>query len=211
MVKFVEPLGNINCRIAELMVLPIISYGNGILRQKCNDIDPNHPDLNQLIDSMWETLYPADGSGLAAPQINQSLKLFIVDTQETYSKMDPEDREELFDGDSGIKETFINARIVDRSEEYWIENEGCLSIPSLSEEVERAWGITIEYFDRELEPQRKVFKGITARVIQHEFDHTEGKLYIDHVKPLKRKLLCRKLTKISKGQINTKYKMQYPK
>jgi len=193
------------------MVLPIIPYGNIILRQKCNDVDLNHPNLDNLIDSMWETLYPADGSGLAAPQINHSLKLFIVDTKESFDRMDEEVREELFDGDCGIKETFINAKIIDSTDEYWIEHEGCLSIPSLSEEVERPWGITVEYLDRHLNKQNKTYSGITARVIQHEFDHTEGKLYIDHVKPIKRKLLTRKLTKISKGQIATKYKMQYLK
>lgn len=193
------------------MVLPIVSYGNSILRQKCIDVDLNDPDLDTLIDSMWETLYPADGSGLAAPQINQSLKLFIVDTKDSFDRMEPEDREELFDGDKGIKETFINAKIIDFTDEYWIENEGCLSIPSLAGEVERPWGITIQYLDRQLKKHKNVFRGITARVILHEFDHTQGKLYIDHVKPIKRKLLTRKLTKISKGEIITKYKMQYPK
>lgn len=193
------------------MVLPIISYGHSVLRQKCEDITQDYPDINNLIDSMWETLYPADGSGLAAPQVNHSIKLFIVDSKETYERMDNETREEYFDGDDGIRETFINAKIIDYSDDYWVENEGCLSIPSLSEEVERPWEITIEYYDRNFQKQNKVFRGITARVIQHEYDHTEGKLYIDYIKPIKRKLLRGKLTKISKGLINSKYQMQYLK
>lgn len=191
------------------MVLPIISYGHTVLRQKCSVVTPDYPDLNILIDNMWETLYPADGTGLAAPQVNHSLKLFIVDTKESYDRMEQEDRFEFFDGDCGIQETFINAKIVEETDDYWIESEGCLSIPSLSEEVERPWGITIEYYDRNFKKHKRSFQGITARVIQHEFDHTEGKLYLDYVKPLKRKLLNGKLTKISKGLINTKYKMKY--
>lgn len=193
------------------MVLPIISYGHSVLRQKCVDVDQNYPDLEGLIDSMWETLYPADGSGLAAPQINHPLKLFIVDTKDSFDRMEPEDREELFEGDCGIKETFINAKIVEYSDEFWIENEGCLSIPAISEEVERSWGIKIEYYDRHFQKLKKEFRGITARVIQHEFDHTRGKLYIDYVNPIRRKLLNRKLTSITNGQVRTKYKMTFVK
>lgn len=193
------------------MVLPIISYGHSVLRQKCKSVDANFPELDSLIENMWETLYPADGTGLAAPQVNHLLKLFIVDTKEWYERMEQEDREELFDGDCGIKETFINAKIISYSNDCWIENEGCLSIPSLSEEVERPWSITIEYFDRSLNKQKKVFSGISARVIQHEFDHTVGKLYIDYINPIKRKMLNGKLIKISKGMVNSKYKMNYLK
>lgn len=194
-----------------IMVLPIVSYGNSVLRQECRTVDQNYPDLSIIIDSMWETLYPADGSGLAAPQVNLPIKLFIVDTKESYERMEPEHREVLFEGDSGIQETFINAKITKNTDDYWIESEGCLSIPSVSEEVKRPWGITIEYYDRDFKKQKKEFRGITARVIQHEFDHTQGKLYLDHVKPIKRKLLKSKLTRISKGLVNTKYKMQYIK
>lgn len=189
--------------------MPIVSYGNSILRQKCIAVDKNYADLDNLIDSMWATLYPADGSGLAAPQVNHSLRLFIVDTKGAYDSMGQEDKDEFFDGDFGIQETFINAKIVDITDDYWIEDEGCLSIPSLSGEVIRPWGITIEYYDRNFKKHKKAFRGITARVIQHEYDHTEGKLYIDYFKPLKRRLLKEKLTKISKGLVDTKYKMQY--
>jgi len=190
------------------MILPIVPYGKSVLRQKCKEIDQQYPNIEMLIENMWATLYPADGSGLAAPQVNHAIKLFIVDSRIMFEKMDPEDSAELFDGDEGIKETFINAKITEYSDDFWIEEEGCLSIPSLSEEVKRSWTITIEYFDRSFQKQVKTFSGITARVIQHEYDHTNGKLYIDYVNPIKRKLLTGKLNKITKGQVETKYKME---
>ncbi len=190
------------------MILPIVPYGQSILRQKCKEIDRQYPNLDKLIDDMWETLYPADGTGLAAPQVNHSIKLFIVDSCEIYERMEPEERTEFFVGDNGIKETFINAKIIGYSDDLWIEYEGCLSIPTLSEEVERPWTITIEYWDRNFQKQKKTYSGTTARVIQHEYDHTEGKLYLDYVNPLRRKLLGGKLTKISNGQMKTKYRMK---
>jgi len=190
------------------MILPIIPYGNSILRQKCKEVILNYPELNKLINDMWETLYPADGSGLAAPQVNHPIKLFIVDSKEIYDRMEPEERSEFFEGDNGIKETFINARIIEYSDLVWSEKEGCLSIPTLSEDIERPWSITIEYSDRDFQKQTKMYSGTTARVIQHEYDHTEGKLYLDYINPLKRRLLNGKLTKISKGLIKTKYRMK---
>jgi peptide deformylase len=191
------------------MILPILPYGQTILRQKCKEIDRHYPNLDKLIKDMWETLYPAEGSGLAAPQVNHLIKLFIVDSKEIYNRMEPKDRDEFFDGDIGIQETFINAKIISYSDDnLWIEEEACLSIPTLSGEVERPWSITIEYSDKDFQRQTKTYSGTTARVIQHEFDHTEGKLYLDYVNPLKRKLLNGKLTKISNGQIKTKYKMK---
>ena len=189
------------------MILPIVAYGQGVLRQKCKEIDSNYPNLNNIIADMWDTLYPADGTGLAAPQINHSIKLFIVDSKEIYDRMDQDEREEFFVGDQGIAETFINAKILSYSDEVWIEQEGCLSIPGLSEKVERPWTITIEYFDKDFQKQTKTYSGTTARVIQHEYDHTEGKLYLDYVNPLKRKLLHGKLAKITKGLVKTRYKM----
>ncbi|MDP4206079.1 MAG: peptide deformylase [Bacteroidota bacterium] len=190
------------------MILPIVSYGKSILRQKAKDIDKDYPYLKELIDNMWKTLYPADGTGLAAPQVNHSIKLFIVDSKVIYDNLEEEEREEFFEGDCGIKETFINARIIDYSEDKWIEKEGCLSLPTLSEDVMRPWTIVIEYFDRDFQKHTKTFSGTTARVIQHEYDHTEGKLYVDYVNPIKRKLLKGKLIKISKGQVKTRYKME---
>ncbi|NVO10902.1 MAG: peptide deformylase [Bacteroidales bacterium] len=193
------------------MILPIVSYGQSVLRQKCEEIDQTYPDLNKLIEDMWETLYPADGSGLAASQVGHLIKLFIVDSKEVFDRMEAEERVEFFVGDKGIKETFINAKITKYSDDLWIEDEGCLSIPTLSEEVTRSWTIEIEYFNKDFQKQTKTYSGTTARIIQHEFDHTEGKLYIDYVNPLKRKLLNSKLIKISKGEIKAKYKMVYGK
>jgi peptide deformylase len=190
------------------MILPIVAYGRSILRQKCKEVDPGYPEIDQLITNMWETLYPADGSGLAAPQVNLPIRLFIVDSTEIYNHLEPEEKEELFDGDTGIKETFINARILQYSDEVWIDKEGCLSIPLLSEKVERSWSITIEYFDRGFQKQVKTFSGTTARVIQHEYDHTEGKLYLDYVNPIRRKVIATKLARIAKGLVKTKYLMQ---
>ena len=189
------------------MILPIISYGQSILRQKCKGITQHYPDLDKLIDDMWETLYPADGSGLAAPQVNHPINLFIVDSKQMFDRMEPEERIDFFVGDEGIKETFINAKITNYSDDSWIDYEGCLSIPTISEEVKRPWTITIEYLDKDFQKQVKTYSGTTARVIQHEYDHTEGKLYLDHINPLKKKLLVGKLTNISKGHIKTKYKM----
>ena len=190
------------------MILPIIPYGQSVLRQKCKEIGKDYLNLDKLIEDMWETLYPADGSGLAAPQVNHLIKLFIVDSKEMWNRMEPDERISYFSGDEGIKQTFINARIIKYSEDMWIEKEGCLSIPTLSEEVERPWTITIEYFDKDFHRQKKTYSGTTARVIQHEYDHTDGKLYLDYVSPLKRKLLNGKLLKISKGEIKTKYSMR---
>jgi peptide deformylase len=193
------------------MILPIVSYGHSVLRQKCKEINLDYPGLSALIDNMWETLYPANGCGLAAPQVNHLIKLFIVDSKETYESLEQAERDEFFEGDRGIIETFINAKIINYSDVVWIEREGCLSVPTLNEDVERSWSITIEYTDRNFKSQKKTFHGTTARMIQHEYDHTEGKLFIDYVKPITRRLLNGKLTKISKGQVSTKYKMKYLK
>lgn len=194
------------------MQLPILSYGHGILREQCHDIDASYPELNKLIDNMWETMHGANGCGLAAPQVNVPVRLFIIDSKTTYDKMEEANREDFFaPDDTGITETFINATIIDESDETWIDEEGCLSIPALAERVKRPWSITIEYVNREFEMQIKTFHGTTARMIQHEYDHTEGVLYLDYLKPLTRKLLQGKLEKISKGQVKAKYPMKFAK
>jgi len=194
------------------MQLPILSYGHDILRKQCEEIDATYPDLNTLIDNMWETMYGANGCGLAAPQVNVPIRLFVVDSKSTYDKMEEVLREDYFvPEDTGIAETFINANIIDESDEAWIDEEGCLSIPALTERVKRPWSITIEYFNRRFEKQTRTFYGTTARMIQHEYDHTEGVLYLDYLKPLTRKLLQGKLEKISKGQVNAKYPMKFVK
>jgi peptide deformylase len=191
------------------MILPIVAYGNDILRQPCTAIDAQYPALQALIDDMWQTMYIAKGCGLAAPQVSHAIQLFVIDSVQTYEHMDHRSRKKYFDTDSGIQETFINAKIIDHSDATWVEEEGCLSIPSLAEEVERSWAITIEYLDRDFQPQTRSFSGSTARMIQHEYDHTEGVLYLDYLKPLKRTLLKGKLQKVKDGKVKTGYPMKY--
>jgi len=193
------------------MTLPILSYGHRILRQRCADVDSSFPDLDVLINNMWETLYGANGCGLAASQVNIPIRLFLVDSRQTYAHMTGPERATYFEGETGIQETFINARITDRSPETWVDEEGCLSIPRIAQPVARSWRITISYFDRNFHQHTKTFSGTTARMIQHEYDHTEGVLYLDYLKPVSRRLLQGKLAKISKGAIRAAYPMKYLK
>jgi peptide deformylase len=192
------------------MKRPILAYGHSILKQKCNDIEKNYPELNKLIADMWETMKNANGCGLASPQIGLPIRLFVVDSKTTFENLDEADREIYFDkDDKGIMETFINAKIIERSAELWEDEEGCLSIPNLSQKVKRPWTISIEYYNKDFDFQTKIFSGTTARMIQHEYDHTEGILYLDYLKPLTRRLMESKLKKIAKGQIKTKYPMKF--
>jgi len=191
------------------MILPIISYGHSILRQVCEDIDPNYPGLEEITADLSDTLNAANGVGLAAPQINEALKVFIVNTQQVYNQMEEEDRTVYFPGEKGIKETFINARIIKRSEDKSMDSEGCLSIPSLVEEIERNWSIEIEYLNTNFQKQISKFSGITSRAIQHEIDHTDGILFIDYLSPIKKKLLIKKLRQISEGKVTTNYNMKF--
>lgn len=192
------------------MKRPILAYGHSILKQKCNDIEKDYPELDKLIADMWETMENANGCGLASPQIGLPIRLFIVDSKTTFENLDEQDQGIYFEkNDSGIKETFINAKIIQRSEELWEDEEGCLSIPNLFYKVKRNWAITIEYYNRNFEKQIRTFSGTTARMIQHEYDHTEGILYLDYLKPLTKKLLEGKLKKIARGQIKTRYPMKF--
>ncbi len=192
------------------MILPIVAYGSPILREVAKDISPDYPNLTQLIADMWETMYASNGVGLAAPQINRSISLFTVDSKQIIDNLDEEEKAE-YEGDEGIKATFINAKIIQYDGDEWPYNEGCLSIPKVREDVLRPETIEMEYLNEQFEPQRKTFSGITARVIQHEYDHLEGKLFIDYLSPLKRKLLKGKLLDISKGKVRMDYRMTYPK
>lgn len=192
------------------MILPIVAYGSPILRRVAVDITPDYPQLTQLIADMWETMYASNGVGLAAPQINRSIRIFTVDSAQIIENLDEDERKE-YPGDEGIKETFINAHVVELAGDEWPYNEGCLSIPKVREDVMRPETVTIEYVNENFEPQRKTFSGITARVIQHEYDHLEGKLFIDYLSPLKRKLLKGKLLDISNGKVRMDYRMTYPK
>ncbi|HVK97356.1 MAG TPA: peptide deformylase [Flavisolibacter sp.] len=194
------------------MILPIVAYGHPVLRQVAKDIDESYPNLQQLIENMWETMYASNGVGLAAPQINKDIRLFVVDSEQIFSNMDEEDKKEIQYPDApGIKKVFINAHIVEEAGDDWPYNEGCLSIPKIREDVNRAEEVTIDYLDEYFQQHRETFNGITARVILHEYDHIDGKLFIDHLSPLKRKLLKRKLDDISKGAIKVDYKMLFPK
>lgn len=192
------------------MILPIVAYGHPVLRQVATDIDAGYPGLQQLIADMWETMYNSNGVGLAAPQINRSIRLFVVDSQQILENMDADERLD-YRNDNGAKRVFINARITAMDGEDWPYNEGCLSIPKIREDVMRPEEITIDYVDENFQPQSETFHGITARVIQHEYDHIDGKLFIDHIKPLKRKLLKSKLDDISKGRIKVDYRMAFAK
>ncbi|MEJ5103810.1 peptide deformylase [Chryseobacterium sp. MYb328] len=192
------------------MNLPIVAYGNRILKQKCIPVNENSQEIQDLIANMWETMENSNGCGLSSSQINNPLQLFIADSQIIFENFDTEDQLLSFErNDKGIRETFINAKIINTSEETWEDYEGCLSIPGLSQKVERPWKITIEYLDQDFIRQTKTFTGLTARIIQHEYDHTQGVLYIDHLKPLTRKMIESKLKKIVNGNIKTGYPMTF--
>jgi len=193
------------------MILPIVAYGSPILRKVCSDIAPEYPGLEMLIADMWETMYNSNGVGLAAPQVNKGIRLFVIDSEQIFANRE-EDEEELDYPDApGHKGVFINAHIKELHGDEWSYNEGCLSIPKIREDVLREEEVTLEYDDENFNHHVKTFNGITARVILHEYDHIEGKLFIDHIKPLKRKLLHGKLTDISKGKIKVDYRMLFPK
>jgi peptide deformylase len=194
------------------MQLPIVAYGARILTKPCQQIDESYPLLQSLIEDMWDTLYGAQGCGLAAPQVNHPICLFLVDSQQTYQAMDRREQKAFFtEGDYGIKETFINARIVERSQEKWTDEEGCLSIPSIRGDVQRPWQITIAYQDRQFNSHTRTFSGLTARMIQHEYDHTEGRLYLNYLPSLQRTLLKGKLKKLLEGKVKVNYPMKYAK
>jgi peptide deformylase len=178
------------------MILPIVAYGAGILRTPGRAITPEEPGLRQLINDMWQTLDNAGGVGLAAQQVNKALQLFLVDSTGAA-------------GEEGIRQVFINARILRYSETRCTDTEGCLSIPGIWEEVERSERITLQYEDENFTTHTREFDGITARMIQHEYDHTQGKLYLDYLKPLKRRLLQGKLTAVMKGKMKSGYPMRY--
>jgi peptide deformylase len=192
------------------MILPIVAYGSPILRKVCSDITAGYPGLEKLLADMWETMYNSNGVGLAAPQINAAIRLFVMDSEQIFANKD-EDEEFDYADAPGYKGVFINAHIKALHGKPWSYNEGCLSIPKIREDVNREEEVTLEYDDENFTHHTKTFNGITARVILHEYDHIEGKLFIDHIKPLKRKLLQRKLTDITKGKINVDYRMVFPK
>ena len=192
------------------MNLPIVAYGSPILRKICPPITADYPDLAKLLADMWETMYNSNGVGLAAPQINKAVRIFMIDSTQVFENLE-DDELDLYPDGPGCKSVFINAKIIKQEGKEWAYNEGCLSIPKIREDVYRSETITVEYVDENFAPHCKTFNGITARIILHEYDHIEGKLFIDYLKPLKKTMLKRKLDDISKGKINVDYRMVFPK
>jgi peptide deformylase len=192
-------------------IAPIIAYGQRVLRTTCNEVNKLTSKVEGVISDLWNTLEVSGGVGLAAPQINNTQSIFVVKSTLMYNELSESQRAEYFSGDTGIEETFINATIVAESEETWNEYEGCLSIPGINEYVERPWSIIVEYRDADFNKHRKQFSGYTAKVIQHESDHTKGVLFIDHLPSLTKKLLKGRLKKIKEGKIETNYPIKYLK
>ena len=193
------------------MILPIVAYGDPILRKKGAEIDKNYPELEKLIANMFETMYEAKGVGLAAPQVGKSIRLFVVDA--TPFAEDKDDDGKIISENAalkGFKKVFINAKITNEEGVEWEFNEGCLSIPKIREEVERKETIHIEYLDENFKKHKDVFEGLAARIIQHEFDHIEGKLFVDRISALRKRMLKGKLADITKGKVDVTYKMKFP-
>jgi peptide deformylase len=188
------------------MILPVVAYGSPVLRKVCEDITPSYPNLEKLIADMWDTVYNSSGVGLAAPQINKAIRLFVVDTVQVTEEFDEADKAKYPD-EKPIKQVFINASMIEESGNMWPYNEGCLSIPKIREDVQRNSVIRLRWQDENFAEHEGTFDGITARVIQHEYDHIEGKLFIDYLSPLKKRLLKKKLDDITKGKVKTDYRM----
>jgi peptide deformylase len=191
------------------MILPIVAYGDPVLKKVGDEIDKDYPGLAELLENMWETMYAASGVGLAAPQIGKSIRLFIVDAS-PFADDEEDEPDPKAKGLENFKKVFINPIIEDETGENWAFQEGCLSIPKIREDVYRKEKITITYYDENFEFHEETYDGYAARVIQHEYDHIEGILFTDHLAPLKRKLLTKKLTNISRGEIEVDYRMKFP-
>lgn len=181
------------------MILPIYAYGTKILKKKAVDIEPSYEGLSSLISNMWETMYNAHGVGLAAPQIGRAIRLFIVDSTQIHEADEPQ----------GIKRVFINAHRIDSHGELWTYEEGCLSIPEVRGDVDRPKTITLRYYTEDFEERIETFTDIEARVIQHEYDHIEGLLFTDFLKPVKKRRIKRKLEQIKKGIVDAEYPMRF--
>ncbi|WP_434035317.1 peptide deformylase [Formosa sp. 4Alg 33] len=191
------------------MILPIVAYGDPVLKKVGQDIDPDYPKLDELLDNMFETMYNAYGVGLAAPQIGLPIRLFVIDAAPFADDEDlsEEEQKEL----TGFKKVFINAKITAEEGDEWAFNEGCLSIPDVREDVFRKSKVTIEYQDENFEKHVDTYDGLVARVIQHEYDHIDGILFTEKLSTLKKRLIKGRLENISKGKVNVEYKMKFPK
>jgi peptide deformylase len=196
------------------MILPIIAFGDPVLKKKAMEISKDYPGLSDLIANMFETMKMAKGVGLAAPQVGIPIRLFVIDASPFYEEKDTENEEPVSSTNKedlrDFRKIFINAQIIDEEGEKWKFNEGCLSIPTIREDVERKPELKIRYMDEKFIPHEETFDGIRARIIQHEYDHTEGILFTDRINPLRKRLLKRKLTDISKGIVDVSYKMKFP-
>ncbi len=190
------------------MILPIIAYGDPVLKKKAKEIDKEYAKLEELINNMWDTMYNAYGVGLAAPQVGLPIRLFMIDPAPFAEdeELDEKEREQLKD----MRKVFINPTIVEETGEEWAFGEGCLSIPEIREDVFRKPEITIEYYDENWKKHTDTYSGLAARVIQHEYDHIEGILFTDKLSSLKKRLIKSKLANISKGKIDIDYKMKFP-
>lgn len=190
------------------MILPIIAYGDPILRRIGKEIDKKYPNLSELLDNMKETMHNAKGVGLAAPQIGRDIRLFLIDASPFKDNEDLEDEERAFLKD--FKGIFINPKIVEKDGDEWAFSEGCLSIPNINEDIFREESITVEYLDENFQAHKKILGGLAARIFQHEYDHIEGILFTDKLSTLKKRLLKKKLDNISKGKIEVDYRMKFP-
>ena len=190
------------------MILPIVAYGTPVLKKKGSDITPDYPAFEQLLENMWETMYEANGVGLAAPQVGIAIRLFIVDASPFADddELTEEEQKQL----TGFKKVFINPQIEESGEE-WAFNEGCLSIPDIREDVYRQEEIQIRYWDENFKEHTEQYSGLAARVIQHEYDHIEGVLFTEKIKPLRKRLIKGALGRIERGGISPDYPMKFPK
>jgi peptide deformylase len=194
------------------MILPIVAYGDPVLRKKATEIEQGNPDVTKLVEDMFETMYAASGVGLAAPQIGRSIRLFVVDGTPMNDDEDLNDPDNEYDASLvGFKKVFINPEILEEDGDDWAFEEGCLSIPGIRNDVYRPEWIKIRYVDEEWNEHIEDYEGMAARIIQHEYDHLEGKLFTDYMSPLKRTLLKKKLTDITKGNVDVEYRMRFPK
>ena len=184
------------------MTLPIYVYGWPLLRKKSEDITPDYPELQKLIADMYETMYQAEGCGLAAPQIGRNIRLIVIDGAPMADEKNPDDMLRTF------KKVLVNPVITERSGDEWVDNEGCLSFPKIRESVKRLSKVKIEYMDENFQPHSEEYEGVAARIIQHEYDHIEGVFFIDRISPLRRKLITAKLVSVAKGKTDCSYKIK---
>lgn len=192
------------------MILPIVGYGNQVLKKVSHEIKPAHPNLEELLQNMWETMYNGKGVGLAAPQVGFDLRIFIVDSEQLVRENEEmDDEEDKYRITKGIKKVFINPLILNETGDPWVYEEGCLSIPDIRVKIARNEFVEIKYCNEHFQEHSEKFDGMNARIIQHEYDHLEGILITDRVTPLKKSLMKGKLENIRKGKVDVKYKMKF--